>query len=258
MKADLIARFTELDIEPTGKYEVTGYHDVDIAVGNFISDLIDGATVCEPNDVNKAFANFSDRAQGDKVIVGRFDDVESLLTHVRSADAGRESERGNPKINRDALPFINISRNFLVSLGNTDRAIQSTQDGYEFYDDNKNMTAVLTTVPATLTYDLWLIGPDKESTSILSNAIGVQLLELINTGFKARTRLAYRPIEVDCCLDGAKSFMLSDSSPTGEADRIYCATTQITVITEVVKAIEVAAKRLRVNLHSPQVMEEKL
>lgn len=262
MRPELLFKFRQLEVTPTGKYEVTGYHDVDIAVGNYIAQLVDNACICEPNPINKAFAEYTDRPVSDKVIVGRFDDVPSLLRHIRTAQAGRISQKGDKYRNPDYLPLVNISRNFLLSIGNVDRAIQTrNHDQAVIYDGQgikpRNVIAVCASQPATLTYDVNIVGADKESTSLLCNALGTMLVELLNTGFTAKTRLATADFELDCALDGVKGFMLSDASAMGETDRMYCATTQITVISEVIIAYNVTAINATVNVFEPQTLDEK-
>ncbi|MEG5932450.1 hypothetical protein UXN85_20505 [Enterobacter hormaechei] len=262
MRPELLLKFRQLEVKPTGLYEVTGYHDVDIALGNYISRIVDNVRLCEPNDINKAFADFTDRPISDKVIVGRFDDVPQLLRHIKMAQAGRPSEHHDKHRNPDYLPLVNLSRNFMISIGNVDRAIQTrNHEQAVIYDGMglkpRNVIAVCASQPATLTYDLNILGADKESTSLLCNALGMQLVELLDTGFKAKTRLATGDFELDCALDAVKGFMLSDASPQSDTDRFYCATTQLTVITEVITAYNVQAINATINVFEPQTLDEK-
>ena len=260
MRESLLLKFRELIVEPTGLYEVTGFHDVDIAVANFITDIVDRARINEPNEFNRAFANYTDRPKSDKVIVGRWDSPQQLLRHIAMAQAGRISEKNDDYRNKDYLPLVNLSRNFMVSIGNTDRAIQSRNKDhtviYQGKPQARNAIAVCASQPATLTYDLFVLGPDKESTALLCNALGLQLVEMVNTGFKARTRLATADFELDCGLDSVKGFMLSDLTPEPDTEKYYCATTQLTVITEAVIAYNVTAINATVNLYNPQVSDK--
>lgn len=262
MRESIMLKFRELMVVPTGLYEVTGYHDVDIALGNYITSIVDNARLCEPNDINKAFAQFTDRPATDKVIVGRFDDVPTLLRHIHMAQAGRISQHADRNRNHDQLPIVNLSRNFQVSIGNVDRAIQSRNwDHRVIYDGlgraPENVIAICASQPATLTYDMFVIGADKESTAILANGLGMQLVELINTGFTAKTRLATAPFELDCALDGVKGFMYSDASASPNDDRYYVATTQLSIITEVVMAYNAKAVNAVVRVFDPELMDDK-
>lgn len=261
MRESIMLKFRQLLVEPTGLYETTGFHDVDIAFGNFITNIVDRARLCEPNDINKAFAQYTDRKPEEKVIVGKFDDVASLLRHIHTAQAGRVTQQHDPHRNSDQLPIVNISRTFQVSIGNTDRAIQTRNHEHrEIYDGKgqrpENIVAICASQPATLTYDLFVIGADKESTSLLSNALGMQLVELVNTGFVAKTRLATASFKLDCALDGVKGFMYSDASSSGEQDRYYVASTQISVVTEVITAYNSRAINSVVRVFDPQTTED--
>ncbi|HFU2857309.1 TPA: hypothetical protein ACGQ50_000849 [Enterobacter cloacae] len=260
MDKSLLLKFRQLDVTPTGLYEVTGFHDVDVAVANFIADIVDRARICEPNEFNRAFANFTDRPKSDKVIVGRWDTPQQLLRHIAMAQAGRISEKNDDYRNKDYLPLVNLSRNFMVSIGNTDRAIQSRNKDhtliYNGMQAKRNVIAVCASQPATLTYDLFVLGPDKESTSLLCNALGLQLVEMVNTGFEAHTRLATSSLKLDCALDSVKGFMLSDLTPEPDTEKYYCATTQLTVITEAVIAYNVMAVNSTVNLFNAQISDK--
>lgn len=239
------------DLTDTGKREVSGFHEVDIAFGNFITDLIDGFCINEPDAINAAFHAYCERPKAEKVVMGRFDDVNALLTHIRRA---REKDKDNG--NQVQLPLVNISRNFMVTYGNGDRAIADTHTGDFVYNDKKEIIGVTASVPATLTYDLWVVGADKESTSLLINALAAEFSLMLNTGFKAHTRIATGPAVLDCGIDGVRNFMMNDTSPDSEFERLYVGATQLNVITSVLIVYNVTHVRSRVRVMTPETMPE--
>ncbi|WP_250694936.1 hypothetical protein [Escherichia coli] len=85
---------------------------------------------------------------------------------------------------------------------------------------------------------------DKATMSLMCNSLGARLRLMTGTQFEATTHLVRVPVPLICSIQDAKEVGFTDvSAPIGE-ERIYATQAPISVITDVITAWELDAKRI--------------
>lgn len=243
-KKTMLARTGEWQVSRTGKSQTTGLKAVDDALAMLVSGLFSNVLLVDPQPEEKRFASFLKRSPADRVFVGRYDGAIEFLKAIRRANAGQGRAPNKQDINRDALPAINISRSMDISYDNSDHQMDR-RIGYWFREPDTDMPlANLEYMQAILTYDVTLIATDKDTLSLMCNALGAQVRLMMATQFEAQTSLVRVPVPLICALQDAKEIGFSDVSAPMNEERIYAAQAPLTVNAEVITAWEVDATRI--------------
>ncbi len=250
MNRELLARTREWTTERTGKFESTGWAEVDRAVAAKVNEIFSNAVIAHPNQEQARYASFLARAPQDRVFVGNFDSIVEFLGAVRRAAAGRRSIPKNLEINRDALPLINISRTFDVSYDSNDYQRDRRELGELLGEDGKTPIAEVEATQATLTYSVTLIAAEKGTLSLMCNTLASAMRFMPSTSFKAASKLVNARVELDCCFQDAKGIGYGDISAPMQENRLFAAQASVTVLADVFTAFEVEAKQIRVHAYS--------
>ncbi|MDV1094976.1 baseplate (plasmid) [Raoultella ornithinolytica] len=240
----ILARTGEWQTRRTGKNQTTGLKSVDEGIAMLISGLFSNVLLVDPRPEEKRFASFLGRSPADRVFVGRYDGAIEFLKAIRRANAGQGRMPTSQEINRDALPAINISRSMDISYDNNDHQMDR-RIGAWFHDPDSGMPlANLEYIQAILTYDVTLIATDKDTLSLMCNALGAQIRLMMGTQFEAQTSLVRVPVSLICAIQDAKEIGFSDVSAPMNEERIYAVQAPVTVNAEVITAWEVDANRV--------------
>jgi hypothetical protein len=244
----VLMRIGEWKTTRTGKNQTTGLAHVDTALAMLISGMFSNVLIVEPQKEEQRFAAFLERSPADRVFVGRYDNAVEFLKAVRRADAGQGRYPNNhPKkhdINRDALPMVNISRSMDISYENDDQQIDRRIGAWFREPKTEKPLANLEYTQAIITYDLTLIATDKDTLSLMCNALGAQFRHMMGSQFEAETTLVRVPVPIICAIQDVKEIGFSDvSAPLGE-ERIFAAQAPVTVNADVITAWEVDAVRI--------------
>ncbi len=85
----LLARTGEWQTSRTGKFQTTGFENVDNAFATLISNIFSDILLVAPAPEEKRFASFLNRPPAERVYVARFDNAIEFLKAVRRANAGQ-------------------------------------------------------------------------------------------------------------------------------------------------------------------------
>lgn len=240
----LLARTGEWQTSRTGKFQTTGFENVDNAFATLISNIFSDILLVAPAPEEKRFASFLNRPPAERVYVARFDNAIEFLKAVRRANAGQGRKPENQNINRDALPLVNISRTMDINYINDDQQIDRKKVASFCEPDTGMPLAELEYTQAILTYDVTLMATDKATMSLMCNSLGARLRLMTGTQFEATTHLVRVPVSLICSIQDAKEVGFTDvSAPIGE-ERIYATQAPISVIADVITAWELDAKRI--------------
>ncbi|MGL5103039.1 MAG: hypothetical protein ACRC6N_11020 [Plesiomonas sp.] len=233
-KQNVLARIKELKLTPTGEKEISGFRCIDVAFANQIAHALHGLCINHADGHNEAFIDFIARQPKDQVLLGKFDDIKEFVRAVRQSKAGRVSQAANPLANRDALPLINVSRSFDCIWTPTDRQIRRYRYGDVVQDDV--VISVLDAHPVQLNYKILVLSAEKESLSLICNAIGSHFVSMLSTSFFAPTTISMADIDIECSFNELGGIGFNDESVPIFEDRIYAASATISVIADVITA----------------------
>ncbi|WP_193568694.1 baseplate [Citrobacter sp. NCU1] len=250
MTRELLAKTRQWEKTRTGKFEITGFAATDDAVAREINSIFSNVVVTHVTRDRERFAAFLARAPQDRVFVGNFDNVVEFLGAVRRAAAGRRSIPSSESINRDAMPFINISRSFDADYDSNDNQ-RDRDDLADLYgSDGITPVAEVSATQVVLTYNVTLIAAEKSTLSLMCNTLASSMRWRESTSFTAIDRLVHLPVEIDCSFQDAKGIGYSDLSTPIMENRIFAAQATLTVMADMMTAFEVDAKQMRVNTYS--------
>ena len=167
----LLARTGEWQTSRTGKFQTTGFENVDNAFATLISNIFSDILLVAPAPEEKRFASFLNRPPAERVYVARFDNAIEFLKAVRRANAGQGRKPENQNINRDALPLVNISRTMDINYINDDQQIDRKKVASFCEPDTGMPLAELEYTQAILTYDVTLMATDKATMSLMCNSL---------------------------------------------------------------------------------------
>ncbi|WP_234105103.1 baseplate [Citrobacter freundii] len=250
MSRELLAKTRQWKKTRTGKFEITGFSAIDEAVAREINKIFSDVVVTHPNRGRERFAEFLKRKPEDRVFVGNFDNVVEFLGAVRRAAAGRRSIPSDKNINRDAMPFINISRTFDADYENNDNQRHRREVGDLMADDGETPIAEVDAMQVLLTYSVTLIAAEKSTLSLMCNSLASSLRWRESTSFTAIDYLVNAKTEIDCSFQDAKAIGYSDLSTPITENRIFAAQATLTVMADMLTAFEVDASEVRVHTYS--------
>ncbi|WP_147200859.1 hypothetical protein [Pantoea sp. CCBC3-3-1] len=231
---NLQMRFTREMFTPNGLREISSTSDVDAALGNLLLSVFDGLQVSDPRTSAKGFKQFLTRSGRDKLKLGAFDDVETLLQAVRSADGGRRDDQSTSysNVNRDALPIINLGRFPGFQLHDNSLAVDIYDAGY-LANASGEKIALLSLVPVEISYSIMVLSSEKEALSTMIGVISTWLRQFALQGgnnFTAQTQLVGSNLMLQCMFRDAKAVLVNDLTPSLTTDRIFAASIPVTVI----------------------------
>lgn len=241
-----IARFGEWRASQTGKYQVTGFQAVDDALAARISAFFSNAVNDSDAPGSDRFASFLDRAPEKRVFVGKFDDVIQSLKAITNAGAGQQTTSATDMLNGLALPVINISRQFNLSYENNAEGTE-VWDHAGWRDSSGKPLADMFRQYAVLTYDITLIASERETLSLMCNAIGASMYAMSEHKLQHKGNLLGTEVELQSGINTPKALSFTDITPTSEG-RIFAASTSITVTAEVMSAWELDAYQAIINV----------
>ena len=250
MTRELLAKTRQWEKTRTGKFEITGFSATDDAVAREINKIFSNVVIVHPNRGRERFSEFLKRKPEDRVFVGNFDNVVEFLGAVRRAAAGRRSIPSDESINRDAMPFINISRTFDADYDSNDNQRDRSDFGDLMADDGKSPIAEIYATQVSLTYSVTLIAAEKSTLSLMCNALASSLRWRASTSFTAIDYLVNAKVEIDCAFMDAKGIGYSDLSTPITENRIFAAQATLTVMADMLTAFEVDARQVRINTYS--------
>lgn len=234
MNNDLLVKLSYERLTPTGEYEVSGFHEVDVAVASYFSRIFDNARVNNPNNERKVFNRFTERPPAERVVLGKFDSLVTFLQQLRKARPRIKS----PDLSKSELPVINVSRGLDVVYSTNDfkNDTASVLELEKCVDTDGNTFAVLDRTHADLTYTISVMAFEKETLALVVNAISTYLRFAIKKTFIATTQVAMSTIPLQCSFTDSKELIWSDMSASISEDRLFAASVALTVSTDVVCA----------------------
>lgn len=234
MSNQLMMRFTREMFAPNGKREMSSTSDVDAALANAILSVFDGIEVNDNRSSAKPFRQFLQRSARDKLKIGAFDDVETFLLAMRSANGGRRDDESTSysQINPDALPVINLGRTPGFQMHDNTHAVEDYNAG-AMLDDNDEPVALLSLMPIEISYSIMMLANEKETLSMLVGTVAGWLRQYAaygSTHFTAKSQLAGYPLELSCMFRDPKDVLINDLTPPLANNRVYAASVPVTVI----------------------------
>lgn len=234
----LIASLTEQYLQPTGEFEVSGFHDVDNAFASYISRTFDMARINQVTTENKAFNRFIESPPASRVVVGKFDSLVEFLQMLRRS-------RGRPKapqVSTDELPVINISRSFDVVYSTSDNKRDTRAElKLDILKSVKTRQpfAALDRSQAALSFTVTAMAFEKETLSLMLNSLTMFFRFGLHQSYSVPVQLANTPVDLDCTFTDARDLIWSDMSAPLATDRLFAASVTLTLNTDVVRAIAV-------------------
>ncbi|UAN54752.1 hypothetical protein KGP26_29845 (plasmid) [Serratia sp. JSRIV002] len=245
MMEQLLSRFNELNLEPTGEFEVSGFQAVDGAIAAYISRMFDKARVNTKSFENASYIRFIGSPAANRVVLGKFDDIVDFLKSLRRSDAWK-AKTEKPK-NPQVLPVINVSRSFDTAFMGIEHKrdtpgpleLEVVSDG-----DDKPYSTIGTT-NASLTYSITILAAEKETLSLLINTIGASFRFAGHRSLSAPIKLALVETALDATFTDSRDIAFNDiSAPIGE-ERIFAAQAVLTVSADVKMAMAVNPRKIR-------------
>ena len=234
MSNELMMRFKREMFLPNGKREMSSTSDVDAGLANAILSVFDGLEISDTRNSAKPFRQFLQRSARDKLKIGAFDDVETFLRAMRSANGGRRDDESTSynQINADALPVINLGRSPGFQMHDNTHATEEYNAGSLLNDANEPI-ALVSLMPVEISYSIMMLANEKETLSLLVGAVAGWLRQYAafgSTHFTAKSQLAGYDLELSCMIRDAKDVLISDLTPPLESTRVYAAAIPVTVI----------------------------
>ncbi|MCZ4061168.1 hypothetical protein O3W44_21815 [Pantoea sp. LMR881] len=145
---------------------------------------------------NTAYNRFIESAPAKRVVVGKFDSLVEFLQMLRRS-------RGRPKapeVSTDALPIINVSRSYDVVYSTSDqkRDTRASLKLETIEDGNGKTYAALDRSQAALTYTISALAFEKETLSLMLNAVSMHLKFAVHQSFSVPVMLANSTVDLDC------------------------------------------------------------
>ncbi|HHA1396873.1 hypothetical protein [Enterobacter soli] len=231
---ELMMRFRREIFAPNGKREMTSTSDVDAGLANVILNVLNDVVVSDDRQSAKPLKQFLTRSPRDKLKIGQFDDVETFLRAMRTANGGRRDDENTSfsNVNADALPVLNLGRAPGFQLHDNSHATEDYNVGGITNADGKTV-ALLSLMPVEISYSIMVLANEKETLSALTGIIVGWLRQFAAWGathFEAKSQVAGASVVLECSLRDVKAVMINDLSGQINDSRIYAATIPITVI----------------------------
>lgn len=249
----VLASLTELYLQPTGEFEVSGFHEVDNAFASYISRVFDMARINQVTTENKAYNRFIESPPASRVVVGKFDSLVEFLQMLRRS-------RGRPKapqVSTDELPVINVSRSFDVVYSTSDNK-RDTRAGLKLdilhSTTTKEPYAALDRSQAALSFTVTAMAFEKETLSLMLNSLTMHFRFVIHQSYRVPIQLANSPVELDCTFTDARDLIWSDMSAPLATDRLFAASVTLKLNTDVVRALAVEPIKQRTQLVQSSLM----
>lgn len=245
----VIARLKEVQLVPTGEYEVSGFHEIDAAVASYMSHIFDQARINTLSAENKAFNRFIEAPPSRRVVVGKFDSLVEFLQMLRRSRGRPKS----PQVSTDELPVINVSRSFDVVYSTSDQKRDSSAGrGLDIIEDPQTGTpfAALDRSQAALTYTVAALAFEKETLALMLNAVSMHLKFEVHQSFSVNVTVARTSVDLDCTFTDSRDLIWSDMSAPISTDRLYAASITLTVNVDVVRALAVNSVQQRTQIVS--------
>ena len=252
----LLAILNSKRLEATGKQEFCPIDCIDSALADALNEAFDSLVVSKKNRTNRSFCEFLARSPRDRITIGNFPDVSAWLAAFEASSSGRKDSEHKKGTNKLAMPLINLARpaDFSVYDGEISKDIYDAGQ----IESDEGITAIITTMPISLDYKVWVASDERESLGMVITALSFWLRLYVSQGqasFSAISELAEAEIEINCVFEGQKSIAFQDITTGTEADRIFAASLDLTVIADLPIASYVKQKRTKINV-SAEVMSE--
>lgn len=231
----LLAILRKKRLTPTGKQEFVPIECIDTAFAAALNDAFEPLVVSSSNRMNKSFSAFLKRSPRDRITVGSFNDIKEWLASFEASRAGRkDSPRQTEKVNKLAMPLINLSRSPAFSIYEGELSKDVFNDG-QITDDNDEISALVATIPFSLNYSLWIASDEKESLGMVASALSFWLRLYASHGqatFTATSLINDVEMPINCVIEGQKSIAFVPITTGTEEDRIFGVGLDMTVVAD--------------------------
>lgn len=148
--------------------------------------------------------------------------------------AGRKDTASAGPVNKLAMPLVNLSRSPAFSIYEGELCRDNYDEGH-VTNENDEIEALVSTIPFSLEYSLWIASDEKESLGMVTTALAFWLRMYASLGQASFTHIANvggYEIPVTCYIEGQKSIAFQDLT-TGTADnRLFAVGLNLTVVAE--------------------------
>ncbi|EKT2122023.1 baseplate [Salmonella enterica] len=229
----LLAIFRKKQLKPTGKQEFVPVECIDTAFAAALNDAFEPLVISATNRMNKSFSAFLKRSPRDRITVGSFNDIKEWFAAVEASRAGRKDSPHLP-VNKLAMPLVNLSRSPAFSIYEGELSRDVFNDG-EITDENNVTSALVSTIPFSLNYSLWIASDEKESLGMVASAFAFWLRLYASHGqasFTATSVISDVEMPINCVIEGQKSIAFQPFTSGTEEDRIFAVGLDMTVVAD--------------------------
>ncbi|MCL8356399.1 baseplate [Enterobacter hormaechei] len=229
----LLASFRKKNLTPTGEQEFIPLDCIDTAFAAALNDAFTPLVVKVPKRTNKSFIEFLKRSPRDRITLGTFSDVNAWLKSVEGSRSGRKDSTC-PNVNKLAMPLVNLSRSPAFSIYEGELSKDVFDDG-QILDENDATTALVSTMPVSLDYTLWIASDEKESLDMVAAALAFWLRFYASRGqasFTATSEIAGVEMSMNCVIDGQKSIAFQDLTSGTDEDRLFAVGLDLNVVAD--------------------------
>ncbi|EIG5185511.1 baseplate [Escherichia coli] len=230
----LLAIFKKKGLTPTGKLEFATIDGIDSALAQALNEAFDSQVVSFNDRINQSFREFLKRTPRDRITLGTFSDVKEWLSSFEADRAGRKDTASAGPVNKLAMPLVNLSRSPAFSIYEGELCRDNYDEGH-VTNENDEIEALVSTIPFSLEYSLWIASDEKESLGMVTTALAFWLRMYASLGqasFTHRANVGGYEIPVTCYIEGQKSIAFQDLT-TGTADnRLFAVGLNLTVVAE--------------------------
>ena len=160
--------------------------------------------------------------------------MKEWLSSFEADRAGRKDTASAGPVNKLAMPLVNLSRSPAFSIYEGELCRDNYDEGH-VTNENDEIEALVSTIPFSLEYSLWIASDEKESLGMVSTALAFWLRMYASLGqasFTHRANVGGYEIPVTCYIEGQKSIAFQDLT-TGTADnRLFAVGLNLTVVAE--------------------------
>lgn len=230
----LLAIFKKKGLTPTGKLEFATIDGIDSALAQALNEAFDSQVVSFNDRTNQSFREFLKRTPRDRITLGTFSDVKEWLSSFEADRAGRKDTASASPVNKLAMPLVNLSRSPAFSIYEGELCRDNYDEGH-VTNENDEIEALVSTIPFSLEYSLWIASDEKESLGMVTTALAFWLRMYASLGqasFTHRANVGGYEIPGTCYIEGQKTIAFQDLT-TGTADnRLFAVGLNLTVVAE--------------------------
>ena len=210
-------------IEDDGRIEVVDFDDIDIALGNKVSVVINKLHVSDPQSKrNSRLHAFTTRKTEDKVAMGEFESPRRFLLAL--------SKQGKDKIQ---LPCIYITRDPNWVYAEPDKYKDVTGIGQ--ITDGDTYIGAVDSSSVALSYQINVVGWQNDNINAISMLITQWLRhQRTELNFDYKTRIAGANVELAINVTDGKLVTVDSASLPFEEDKLRVLAMTITVDAEVI------------------------